>query len=132
MTYHNGSTSMASSSRSLIVEEIRARGVKEVVPESDIDMLEKELGITINRSKNLVRYEDVKGIAKDPIYYPRTTTFRMNCIVEKIPVPKINRVLGLNITPKNAINKEPVLIYVNSDGEEIEYPYNYIKSIGST
>ena len=133
MTYHNGSTSMKSSSRSLVVEEIRARGVREVVPEGDIDVLEKGLGVTINRSKNLtLTYGDIRHIAKDPIRSNKSTTFRMNCIVEKIPVPKINRVLGLSITPKSAINKEPVLTYVNNDGEEVEHPYNYIKSIGST
>ena len=43
MTYHNGSTSMKSSSRSLVVEEIRARSVREVVPEGDIDVLEKRI-----------------------------------------------------------------------------------------
>jgi hypothetical protein len=66
----------------------------------------------------------------------------MNCTVEEIPMPKVNRVLGLTNAPKNIINKNyidiledgnetiDILIYENDDGEEIKYPYKHIKQTG--
>ena len=122
-----------STSQPLTAREIKTKNGREIVSKSDIDILEKELEIKINRSEKLVlTYGDLKNITKNPIYISKQTTFKMDCIVEKIPVPKINRVLGLNTTPKNTINKEPVLILQNSYGEDVEYPSNYIKDIGAT
>ena len=133
MSYHNGSTSMTYSSLPLTAEQIRARGSREIIPEGEIRDVEKKLQITLRRpAEKPVTYSDLKGIAKNTVYYPRTTTFSMKCLVEKIPVPKINRILGLSSTFENVINKKPVLTYFNANNEEIEYPYHYIKNIGAT
>tara|TARA_R110002020_G_scaffold322908_2_gene538643 strand:+ start:6326 stop:7384 length:1059 start_codon:yes stop_codon:yes gene_type:complete len=131
MTYHYGSTPMASPSRSTIVEEIRVRGSREVVPPSSIREIEDELQITITKGTPVI-YGDLKNIPKDPIFLTSKTTFQMDCIVEEIPIPKINRVLGLNITPQDAINKEPALTYINRNGETVEYPSGFIRDVGAT
>tara|TARA_R110000796_G_scaffold2469_4_gene9736 strand:+ start:374 stop:1408 length:1035 start_codon:yes stop_codon:yes gene_type:complete len=124
---------MTYSSLPLTAEQIRARGSREIIPEGEIRDVEKKLQITLRRpAEKPVTYSDLKGIAKNTVYYPRTTTFSMKCLVEKIPVPNINRVLGLSSTLKNVINKKPVYIYTNKNSEEIEYPDHYVKDVGAT
>ena len=122
-----------STSQPLTAREIKTKGGGGIILESDIEDIEKKLEISITRpvSPFVLTYNDILNIAKDPIVSTRTTKFRMNCILEKIPAPYVNRVLGLGTIPKNIINKEQVLIY-SDDAGEIEYPSNYINDIGAS
>ena len=42
----------------------------------------------------------------------------------------MNRVLGLKATPKDLISRVEIPTYPNVEGEEVEHPINYMKSIG--
>jgi len=122
---------MTYSPLSLTAEEIRARGGGEIIPDGEISDVEEKLQITLSRPVGTpIRYGDIKDIAKDTVYYPRTTTFKMDCIVEKIPVPKTNRILGLSITPRNTISKNAV-VYIDRYDNEVFLPENYINNIGT-
>jgi len=109
----------------------------EVVLKKDILDIEKRDGIVINKGENLVlTYGDIDGISPDPIYRADRTIFKMNCAIEKIPAPKINRVLGLNAFPRNLVTKKQVDKIIVGDSasiiEEIDYPSKYIKSVGGS
>ena len=102
----------------------------DIILAKDIHTLEKEYKISLNKSPvNPLTYGDLKNIPKDPIIPDLLTEFTMNCVIEKIPVPKVNRVLGLSITPKNTISKNAVL-YIDRYNNEVYMPENYINSNG--
>ena len=115
-----------------------SRGIREVVEEPDVAVIEFDRKIEINKTGNLVlTYGDIEGITPDPVYRADRTIFKMNCAVEKIPAPKVNRVLGLNFMPKNIVTKGSVdtIMTADSDGDltvETDYPTNFAKHTGQT
>ena len=136
-------------------EHDRLYGVKSVVKlkknnedilARDIHTVEKEYEISLNKNTvNPLTYGDIKNIGKDPVIIDISTVFRMNCVVEEIPVPKVNRILGLSYSPKNLISSDyrmesnedntstiNIDYYENDDGEEVKYPSNYVKDMGAT
>ena len=82
------------------------RGGREIVDKTDIVTIEQDRSIDIDKKGNLVlTYGDVEGITPDPVYRADRTIFKVNYVVEKIPAPKTNRILGLTVFPKNKITK---------------------------
>ena len=119
--------------------EERPRGGREIIDTPDIVSIEFDRKIEVDKKGNLeLTYGDVSGITPDPIYRADRTIFKMNCAVEKIPTPKVNRVLGLTVFPKNIITKGSVdeieIIEDRVDGiiRYQDYPTSFVKSIGES
>ena len=124
---------------------VKLKKNNEVILARDIHTVEKEYEISLNKNTvNPLTYGDVKNISKDPKLPNISTIFRMNCIVEEIPVPKVNRVLGLSSPQKNLINTSYAIFeeydetteriniptYENEDGNDVKYPYKYVNKNG--
>ena len=104
---------------------------RDVIPASEIQSLEKKYKVSFNKNTTSpLVYGDLKDLRRDPISINKTTIFNMNCVLEKIPIPSTNKILGMGAIPKNIINRNGITTYINNSGEEIEYPTNYMKSIG--
>ena len=102
-----------------------------IILAKDIHIVETEYKIRLNRNPvKPFTYGDLKNVAKDPITPDLLTIFTMNCVVEEIPIPKVNRVLGLSTIPRELISKYEITTYPTDDGEEIEYPTNYMMKSG--
>lgn len=115
------------------------RGGREIVDKTDIVTIEQDRSIDIDKKGNLVlTYGDVEGITPDPVYRADRTIFKVNYVVEKIPAPKTNRILGLTVFPKNKITKGSVgEIEITEDRVDgiiryQDYPTSFVKSIGES
>ena len=104
---------------------------RDVIPASEIQSLEKKYKVSFNKNTTSpLIYGDLKDLRRDPISVNKTTIFNMNCVLEKIPIPSTNKILGMSATPANKVSKGSVATYLDVDNNEIEYPTNYMNNIG--
>ena len=108
------------------------RDVRDVVSKEEVDDLEKEGKVKINKGVSNLIFSDILGINNDPVLPIKKTTLNMVSVVEQIPIPSVNQVTGLTTAPLNVFERDSeIQYYTSSSGDEVSYPNNFISASGA-